>query len=68
MGPLGQMPQVIFCAFLCIFTNNIHVNVKNSSAEVVLLIELLSQVVQTETPFDLEWENLCMCNTITFLT
>ena len=32
-----------------VLTNNIHVNVKNSSAEVVLQIELLSQVVQTET-------------------
>ena len=27
------MPQVIVCALLCIFTNNIHVNVKNSSAD-----------------------------------
>ena len=27
------MPQVIFGALLCKFTNNIHVSVKNSSAE-----------------------------------
>ena len=26
------MPQVIFCALLCIFTNNIHESAKNSSA------------------------------------
>ena len=25
--------NVIVCALLCLFTNNIHVNVKNSSAE-----------------------------------
>ena len=27
------MPQAIFCALLCIFTNDIHVSVKNPSAE-----------------------------------
>ena len=27
------MPQVIFCALLCIFTNNIHASVKDSSDE-----------------------------------
>ena len=27
------MQHVIFCVLLCIFTNNIHVSVKNSSAE-----------------------------------
>ena len=31
------MPQVIFCALLCIFTNNIHVTVKNSSAGTCLI-------------------------------
>ena len=39
MGPLGYMPQVIFCALLCIFTNNIQVSVKNSSAEGTCLIQ-----------------------------
>ena len=28
MGPPGRMPQVIVCALLCVFTNNIHVSVK----------------------------------------
>ena len=33
MGHLGEVPQVIFCVLLCIFTNDIYASVKNSSAE-----------------------------------
>ena len=33
MGPPRLRQQVIFGALLCIFTESIHVNVKNSTAE-----------------------------------
>ena len=47
MGPPGQMPQVIFCALLCIFTKDSHVSVKNSSFEGTYHVDIIGYI---------EWE------------